>query len=196
MPNPSPLQPGVYYHIYNRGNNGEDIFREERNYAYFLKLYAQHILPVADTLTYCLMRNHFHLLIYVRVDVMNQKTAAKGMSPISQGFADLFKAYTQAINKAHARTGSLFEHPFHRRPVTENAYFNNLVVYIHQNPQKHGFVKDFRDWRYSSYHTLMSDGASRLKRAKLMEQFAGREQFDEAHKIVRNDAWLNEQDFD
>ncbi len=39
----APLQPGCYYHIYNRGNNREDLFREERNYRYFLQLYAHHV---------------------------------------------------------------------------------------------------------------------------------------------------------
>ena len=59
MPQPVPLERGKYYHIYNRGNNRENIFLQERNYAYFLKLYARHIEPVADTFAYCLMRNHF-----------------------------------------------------------------------------------------------------------------------------------------
>jgi len=52
------LKYGSYYHIYNRGNNRENIFIEERNYAYFLRLYAEHIVSVADTYAYCLLRNH------------------------------------------------------------------------------------------------------------------------------------------
>ena len=55
-----PLQFGQYYHIYNRGNNRENLFAEQRNYPYFLKLYAKHILPVAKTFAYCLLPNHFH----------------------------------------------------------------------------------------------------------------------------------------
>ena len=49
MSKPTPLAYGVYYHIYNRGTNREDIFKEERNYTHFLKLYALHIAPIADT---------------------------------------------------------------------------------------------------------------------------------------------------
>jgi putative transposase len=60
------LETGKYYHIFNRGNNREDIFKEEKNYAYFLKLYEHHIEPVALTYAYCLMRNHFHLLVKIR----------------------------------------------------------------------------------------------------------------------------------
>ena len=66
MTNPIPLEPGKFYHIYNRGNNGENIFIAERNYAYFLNLYAKHIEPVAETFGYCLLRNHFHVLARIR----------------------------------------------------------------------------------------------------------------------------------
>lgn len=64
----TPLESGKYYHIYNRGNNGENLFIAERNYAYFLNLYAKHIGPVAETFAYCLLRNHFHLLIRIKND--------------------------------------------------------------------------------------------------------------------------------
>ncbi len=63
MPSPPPLEYNCYYHIFNRGNNRENIFKEERNYRYFLKLYAKYIEPVADTFAYCLLPNHFHLLV-------------------------------------------------------------------------------------------------------------------------------------
>ena len=60
------MTPGQYFHIYNRGNNGEDIFLEARNYAYFLKLYQKYICPIADTYAYCLLKNHFHFLIRIK----------------------------------------------------------------------------------------------------------------------------------
>ena len=63
MTNPIPLEPGKFYHIYNRGNNRENIFSEERNYAHFLKLYAYHVGPIANTYAYCLLHNHFHLFV-------------------------------------------------------------------------------------------------------------------------------------
>ena len=64
-----PLEPGGFYHIYNRGVNRENIFREERNFAYFLTLYARHITPIVETFAYCLLRNHFHLLVRIRTSI-------------------------------------------------------------------------------------------------------------------------------
>ena len=99
----------TYYHIYNRGNNREDIFREPRNYRYFLRLYARHAGPVCDTFVYCLLRNHFHLLVRIKDD--------DGANRASQCFGNLFNAYAKAINKAYGRTGALFQRPFGRIEV-------------------------------------------------------------------------------
>ena len=66
MTSPSPLLYDTYYHIYNRGVNRDNIFIEERNYEYFMQLYAKYIEPVAATYAYCLLKNHFHVLIRVK----------------------------------------------------------------------------------------------------------------------------------
>jgi hypothetical protein len=74
MTSPSPLEDGEYYHIYNRGNNGENLSFEGRNYRHFLNLYAQHVVAVADTYAYCLLRNHFHVLIRVKTVEEREQT--------------------------------------------------------------------------------------------------------------------------
>lgn len=66
MTSPSPLLYNTYYHIYNRGTNRENIFIEERNYDLFLRLYEKYLSPVTDLCVYCLLRNHFHLLVRVK----------------------------------------------------------------------------------------------------------------------------------
>jgi len=65
MTHPAPLEFGRIYHIYNRGNNRENIFVQERNYAYFLKLWTKYIDPIDDTYSYCLLRNHFHTVAFI-----------------------------------------------------------------------------------------------------------------------------------
>jgi putative transposase len=206
MTSPSPLEYGQIYHIYNRGNNREDILLEERNHRYFLNLYARYIEPVADTYAYCLLKNHFHVLVRILTVEEQEQTfrvseTLKVFKPISpsQPFSNLFNAYAKAINKAYGRTGSLFEHPFGRVPVTSDAHFVYLIAYIHQNPQKHGFVDDFRDWPYSSYPAILSQKRTRLKRDEVLDWFQGREGFQVSHQRMVGDvqvAALAPDDFD
>ena len=180
MPQPTPLQFSGYYHIYNRGNNRENIFLEERNYRHFLNLYAKHISPVADTYAYCLLRNHFHLLVRIK-DLESIPEPMRARKP-SQPFSNLFNAYAKAFNRAHRRTGALFQRPFGRIEITSDAYFMQVVIYIHRNPQKHGFVDDFRAWPHSSYHTLLSTQPTRLQRDQVLAWFQGVEHFVDMHR--------------
>jgi len=60
------LQPSRFYHIYNHANGSENIFRDAENYRFFLEKYELYISPVAETFAWCLMPNHFHLLIQIR----------------------------------------------------------------------------------------------------------------------------------
>jgi REP element-mobilizing transposase RayT len=184
-----PLEPGQYYHIYDRGVNRANIFIEERNYAYFMQLYAKHIAPVADTFAYCLLRNHFHLLVQIRTDrdprdqtdAVSKTDAVLETASVSKAFNNWLNAYAKAINKAYGRTGSLFQHHFGRLRVTSDRYFVALVHYIHYNPQKHGFAKDFREWPYSSYHALLSDKTTQLKRTAVLNWFGGPQALRQFH---------------
>jgi putative transposase len=185
---PIPLQPGRYYHIYNRGNNRENLFLEERNYRHFLKLYTRYVAPVADTYAYCLLKNHFHVLVRIKA-VAEQGQYGTMLKP-SQQFGHLFNAYTKAINKAYGRTGSLFEHPFERIEVTSEQYLLRLISYIHHNPQTHGLIADFRAWPYSSYHALCAPQPTRLCRDDVLAWFGGPAQVGAAHQIVGVDPSL------
>jgi REP element-mobilizing transposase RayT len=198
MTNPVPLEHGQYYHIYNRGNNRENLFVEERNYPYFLKLYAQHIEPVANTFAYCLLPNHFHFLVQIKdeqdltgfenlsgLKMSGLKMSGLKMSGLkrpSQYFSNLFNAYARAFNKAYDRTGSLFQRPFGRVPVTSEAYLVWLVTYIHQNPEKHGIVPEFRHWPHSSYHAHLSREPTRLQRDDVLAWFDGKTGFMPSHE--------------
>ncbi|MHB8779293.1 MAG: transposase [Anaerolineales bacterium] len=227
MTSPSPLLFDTYYHIYNRGVNGENIFIEERNYEYFLKLYEKHIEPVVETFAYCLLRNHFHVLaktkseeevieyketlrvssVNIRHDgqgsLQNEKTSQArkplGSKYVSDKFSHFFNAYAKTINKAYGRTGSLFQHPFGRVPITSDRQFWNVIAYIHQNPQKHGFVKDFRDWKCSSYGIILTEKHTIVNRNETMRWFGTKEEYLSLHTQWVSDAqakWFAEDDYD
>jgi REP element-mobilizing transposase RayT len=229
MTSPPPLLYDAYYHIYNRGTNRENIFIEDRNYEYFLNLYARHIDPFAELFAYCLLKNHFHMLVRVKSEdeIIEYKKTLKVSPAINQPvekslrvsetlrdltpekplgsdypskkFSDLFNAYAKAINKAYNRTGSLFQHPFGRVLVTSDRQFWNVIAYIHQNPQKHKFVDDFRDWKYSSYGIMLADDPTRVQRDAVLDWFGGKEQYLELNAEWVSDAqskWFAEDDFD
>ncbi len=105
-----PLISNYYYHIFNQGNNKEDIFIEEMNYVYFLELLNKYICPIATILSYCLLKNHFHLLIQIK-DIPEEKQ-------VSKAFSNFFNSYAKSINKKYNRTGSLFRDRFKRIKIT------------------------------------------------------------------------------
>ncbi|NQT25598.1 transposase [candidate division KSB1 bacterium] len=174
-----PLVAGGYYHIFNRGNNGENLFVEEANYHYFLDQYTKHVAPRVNTYAYCLLRNHFHLLIQIHENQEDFK------NPVSKSFSNLFNAYARAFNQRYARHGSLFEKPFHRKPIKTQNQLIQTVYYIHANPVKHEFVDDIEDWPYSSYSIYSSDKKTKLSRKECMSWFDTRDGFMEYHRTMR-----------
>lgn len=186
MTSPAPLVYDTYYHIYNRGNNRENIFIQERNYTYFMKLYEKYIEPIAETFAYCLMRNHFHLVVRIRArEEVFSKAGGASINPgkrsleayleayPSRRFSDFFNAYAKAINKTYGRTGSLFQHPFGRTAISTERQFWNVIAYVHQNPQKHDFVSDFRDWKWSSYGIMLTEKPTYFAREAVLGWFGG-----------------------
>lgn len=177
-----PLQFDKYYHIYNQGVNNTNLFKTADNYEYFLTLYDKHITPIAETIVWCLMPNHFHLLVKIKpltgfetlsgVEEDNNK-----IKPPHQYFSNLFNAYTQAFNKMYKRRGVLFQRPFKRKLIDNERYFINLVLYIHNNPVHHGFVENAIEWGWSSCLTCLSSKPTKVEGEFILQQFGGLDNF-------------------
>ena len=179
-----PLIEGQYFHIYNRGVNGEDLFKEQRNYYYFLQQYIAYCADVFETYAYALLKNHFHLLVYVKENAEVPKYNGQGSFRLnaSRQLSHFFNSYAQSINKANKRTGSLFESPFERKLIDDNSYLTSVIYYCHYNAQLHGFVNDFKDWEFSSYHTILKNDNSFLASQKVLDWFGGVAAFEKAHE--------------
>jgi len=191
--NPIPLENGKFYHIYNRGNNGIDLFYEIENYNHFLRLYEKYIDPIAETFAWCLMKNHFHVLVYIKetheIDVTKleySSTDKPKTVSASKQFSNLFNAYTLAMNKRYERTGSLFEKNFKRKVVTSENYFQKLIFYIHNNPVHHKFTEHILEYPWTSYGTVISKKETKLQRNKVIESFNDLENFKYYHTIYQN----------
>jgi putative transposase len=149
------------YHIYNRGNNKQEIFFERENYLFFLKKIKDELLPVSDLLAYCLMPNHFHLLIRVKeVEGLNPEVLS---STMARKLGTLQSSYTRAINKVMNNTGSLFQQKAKSKNV--ESYGHICFHYIHQNPVKAGLCKRIEDWEFSSFQDYIG-----LRNGKLPSQ--------------------------
>lgn len=225
MPNPQPpLIHGKYFHIYNRGINGCNLFAEPKNYEYFLTLYDKYISEIAQTFAWVLMPNHFHFLVQIKEEEnisfnpkkhivaaesadrierqslisssdfdKNQDFVFEKYKPENQ-FSNLFNAYAQAFNRKYHRTGSLFEHPFHRKEVDNIGYFKQVILYIHQNPVHHGFCSHPLEYPWSSYLTCISDKITKLQRDDVVGWFKSVEEFKSTHSIpldeIKIEEWL------
>ena len=111
-----PFVPGVYYHIYNRGNNRQKIFFQSDNYRYFLYNMKKYLAPVASITAYCLMPTHYHILARVQTSEVLDDQNRIGMKlektsevSLSRAMMRLSVSYTKAINKRFSRVGSLFQ---------------------------------------------------------------------------------------
>lgn len=185
------LESGNYYHIYNRGNNGQDIFFENQNYEFFLHRLDQYINPFCDVIAWVLLKNHFHLLVYVKDEIEVEKldytaTEIPKKIEVHLQFGHFFNSYAKAINKRYNRTGSLFEKNFERILISHPQYFKNLIHYIHYNPVKHGFTENVWDYPWSSYGSIISHKPTKLKRDFVLELFNGQNEFKLFHRDIKN----------
>ncbi len=176
------LETDNYYHIYNRGIDGCELFRERANYEYFLHLYDKHIQPIAETFAFVLMKNHFHLLVRIkdRSNLPGFKNP-ENLKPPHQYFSNLFNAYTKAFNKKFGRTGSLFEKNFHRKQIDKQDYLIQVLLYIHNNPVHHRFCEHPSGYPWSSYLCCISDKPTRLHRETVIGWFDDIENFKYCH---------------
>jgi putative transposase len=206
------LLPETVYHVYTHANGFENLFNSEENYRFFLKKYAHHIIPIAETYAYCLMPNHIHFMIRIRSEkeiiefirlkklsklkedgVANEsvvgnetlqgfQTLGAFSNIISSQFSHLFNGYTQAFNKMHNRKGSLFIPNFKRKKVDNERYMTQLICYIHNNPIHHGFVRELMEWPYSSFHAYLSEKHTNLNKKYMSDWFGNDEEFIKFHK--------------
>jgi putative transposase len=131
---------GVYFHVMNRGHNREVVFRTDEDGAYFLDLLARYRERFAIRLLhYCLMRNHFHLL--VRTDDPRE---------LSPWMAGLLRSYVHYYHRRTGFVGHLWQGRFKSPAVAVEGYFLSCARYIERNPVEAGIVALPWEYRWSS----------------------------------------------
>jgi putative transposase len=178
----TPLISGEYYHVYNRGNNRQDVFFERRNYLLFLWSVRKYLLNATDLgagvtiVAYCLMPNHFHLLMHLLDDHFSRRMQRLSIS------------FTKALNTRYNRVGALFQGQFQAILVDTDEYLLHLSRYIHLNPVAAGLVARPQDWDFSSYREYTGTRSGTLVTPDIvLGQFGSRAEYSrfvDAYKPV------------
>jgi len=148
----TPFVAGGYYHLFNRGNNRVHIFLEDLDCQQFMKRLQDYLLPVVDLLAYCLMPNHFHLLIRLPPHTPPHITRRnQEISELSHAMMRLSVSYTKWFNRHRGRSGVLFEGAFGAKLIRTDSQLLAAANYIHRNPVEAGLVQEPGNWPYSSF---------------------------------------------
>ena len=136
---------GAWYHVMNRGRRYEDIFADKTDYEMFIELLKETAeMWNINISAYCLMPNHYHLLIQTP------------LGNISRAMRHINGVYTQRFNKRHGEDGQLFRGRYKSILVDGNSYLLQLVRYIHRNPVKAGLADSLAKYRWSSHKGYIS----------------------------------------
>ena len=198
---------GEIYHIYNRGNKRDKIFFKEKNYLFFLEKLKIHVHPHADIIAWCLMPNHFHLMVKVNkttIEIQNKESSKSDPKSrnLNQSIGIMLRSYTNAIQIQENITGSLFQQKTKSICLSElqkisPSYFNTeygtminnfefksyeqiCFEYIHLNPVKAKLVDSPEKWEFSSYKDYAG-----LRNGRLVNRELGMKYFEETIRLIK-----------
>jgi len=155
------------YHIFNRGCNRNPIFYTDENYRYLTEKISTTVERFGvDVIAYCLMPNHYHLLVQQNSEV-----------PISKWLQYIFNGYSQAINKQEGRTGTLFEGRPKHILIDSDEYLLDVIAYIHFNPVAAGLTSKPVKWEFSNCLEWLGKRESMLISNHIIESFISRSEY-------------------
>jgi len=174
--------PGEFFHVYNRGNAKDIVFVDDLDYRFFLLKIRQNLIPGErvsrhfrplpdnsfDLVAYCLMPNHFHILIKQNREIPTSKLLGK-----------VCTSYAMYFNRKYERVGHIFQDQFKQSHIDSNRYLTWLSAYIHNNPVKAKLVDRPKRWEYSSYSDFVEqrDTGSFVKPDIILNQFSNSSEY-------------------
>ncbi len=190
------------YHIYNRGVGRMDIFLDQEDYIIFLTRLKENLFPELNKkdhlpkylyrrkslppdsfhlLSYCLMPNHFHILIKQNTDL-----------PITKLVLKICTGYSKYFNKKYTRVGSIFQDKFKSVLIENNEQLLWTSFYIHTNPIKAEIVTDLNKYQWSSYpdYAGLRNGIL-CKKDLILNQFKSKESYLQEFKNKKTSQEIN-----
>ena len=185
---------GEYYHIYNRGNEKKEIFREQDDFRFFLERMTKYLLPekfkqrvrellpnnTFSLISYCLMPNHFHLLIRQNTEL-----------PVTALMRRLGTSYSMYFNRKYQRVGGVFQDQYKMVLVDDNRYLIWLSAYIHQNPKVANLASNLKDYPWSSYNEFLGQSTLAIcDKNIILQQFANLDEYSnflkESYSLIKH----------
>lgn len=176
----TPIEPGFVYHIYNRGNNFQNTFFEPEDYLLFLGGAKKYLTEYCSFYAFFILPNHYHFLIHINENLEN--------NIFSRKFSNAILSYTNKINFRKNRNGSLFLSYFRRKRVDSEDYLKRVIFYIHYNPEKHKYIDNFKNYRYSSFNSFLSNKKTSISRNEVFDIYGGKEAFLEYHSYMHDES--------
>lgn len=180
--------PGAWYHAMNRGSNYRKVYLEDHDYKLFITVLKEscNLFKVFIS-SYCLMPNHYHLLVFTPE------------GNLSRFMRHLNGVYTQRFNRKHKKDGPLFRGRYKAILVQEEEYLTGVVRYIHRNPMKTKLARNLQDFKWSSHRdylkgrskdewlnidsVLLNFGRKRKQAVSMYKEFVEQEPDDEVAKF-------------
>jgi putative transposase len=190
------------YHIFNQGNNKQQIFFEPEDYLIFLRKWRLLVSAYSETIAYCLMPNHFHFMVYLDNRINNRiKQGDLILDHVTNGIRKLLSGYTRIINAKYGRSGSLFRQKtkykclsdmYLKNSISSSTvnYYENCFNYIHQNPIKARLVNNLEEWEYSSFKDYAGLRNGSLCNKKLALKYCSYDQsnfIQNSYEILRDE---------
>jgi len=194
----TPIETGMYYHLFNHANEGFNLFRNDENYRFFLQKYIKYVHPYTDTYAYCLMPNHFHFAVRIK-RVEESDTLMKSEYPnriVTNAIKNWLLSYSKSYHSVFSTRGNLYYQKIRRKEITSDAYLFQLIGYIHMNPVKHGFTKNPETWKFSSYRGYITDRETLIKRESVVKMFGGINNFLIYHDRKKADIFAVENELE
>ena len=204
------LEPDKIYYINSRTNAKDNLFNSEDDYFYFLKNYAELLVPIVETYAYCLLPNQLHCLIKIKSEKeifdflkVNNRIPEENLSfqeyknlstntanlvgnifslQLSKQFSNFFTTCTPALNKQPANKRSLIIQNSKSIEINSDEQIKDTIINIHCNSAHSGNNQNFELWKFSSYSAYLSDKPSAIKRSVALDIFESKDNFINCHR--------------
>jgi putative transposase len=207
MPTPdefkSPFYFNQHYHVLFRSIDGVPLFKNVKERSFFLEKWKRFTEMATDLWAYSLLDNHTHFIIKTKtkedvqklISILNPEQQTKAMkqfihAPSEAFFQSIMErqinsflvSYTNTYNNFIKRKGGLFQQPFRRLLIADDAHLQQAIIYTHANAQKHGLVKHFLEHPWHSYYAIMNGDSYLVCANDVLAFFGGKEKFEQLHQ--------------